>query len=69
MGHMHQAWFSCMTAAWSICLFNLNSHCGVIAEKELGRKAIPLLRKSNTLCFNKYGETTEKKGSPFVKYP
>lgn len=61
MGHMHQAWSSCMTAAWSICLFHLNFHCGAVAEKELGRKAIPLLRESLTVCFNKYGETTEKK--------
>lgn len=61
MGHIHQAWFSCMTATWSICLFNLNSHCEAIAEKELGRKAIPLLRESNTVCFNKHGETTGKR--------
>lgn len=38
MGHMHQAWFSCMTAGWSICLFNLNPHHGAISEKELGGK-------------------------------
>lgn len=71
LGHMHQSWFSCMTAAWSICLFNLNSHYGVIAKKELVRKSIPSLRKSNTVCFNKYGETTEKKKkrSPFCKIP
>lgn len=66
LGHMHQACFSCMTQmACSICLFNLNSHCGAIAEKELGRSTIPFLRESNTVCFNKYGEKTDKKGKCF----
>lgn len=42
MGHIHQAWFSCVTQmAFSICLLNLNSHCRAIAENELGRSTIP----------------------------
>lgn len=42
MWHTHQAWFSCMTAGWSICLFNLNYHCGAVTENELGGKVLSL---------------------------
>lgn len=61
MGHIHQAWFSCVTQmAFSICLLNLNSHCRAMLKMNWG-EALFL----STVCFNKYGEKTVIKGKCF----